>query len=188
LLPIGEDLVGYESLNHRYITIHDGWDAQLMMGDHRPTKSYPVGRWTSLVCAIKKRFPEVSIVQLGGAAGAEIPGVDISLKGAIGLAMAAKVLAKSAIHIDTDSGLVHIAASLGTRAVVLFGPTDIAYFGYTDNTNINASGCNNCWLGSGSWITTCLIGDRVPRCMLSIQQQPILDAIGAVLENHAAGS
>lgn len=188
LLPAGEELAGYEPLNRRYITVHDGWDAQLMMGDRRPTKSYPVGRWISLVGAIKKRFPDVAIVQLGGDAGAEIPGVDLSLKGAIRLPTAATVLAKSAVHIDTDSGLVHIAASLGTRAVVLFGPTDIAYFGYPDNTNAHASGCNSCWLSSGSWITSCLIGDHIPRCMLSIEQQPILDAVEAALENHRAAS
>jgi hypothetical protein len=188
LLPAGEELAGFEPLNRHYITVHDGWDAQLMMGDRRPTKSYPVGRWISLVGAIKKRFPDVAIVQLGGDIGAEIPGVDLNLKGAIRLSTAATVLAKSAVHIDTDSGLVHIAASLGTRAVVLFGPTDIAYFGYPDNTNVNASGCNSCWLNSGSWITTCLIGDRIPRCMSSIQQQPILDAIEAALEGHPASS
>jgi hypothetical protein len=44
LLPAGEDLAGYEPLNRRYITVHDGWDAQLMMGDRRPTKSYPLER------------------------------------------------------------------------------------------------------------------------------------------------
>jgi hypothetical protein len=188
LLPAGDELAVCEPLNRRYITVHDGWDAQLMMGNRRPTKSYPVGRWISLVCAIRQRFPDVAIVQLGGDTGAEIPGVDLSLKGAIRLAMAATVLAKSAIHIDTDSGLVHLAASLGTRAVVLFGPTDIAYFGYPDHANVHASGCNSCWLSSGSWITTCLIGDRIPRCMSSIPQQPILDAIAAALESDPAGS
>jgi hypothetical protein len=182
----GDALPDHGILHSPYMTIHDGWDSQLMLGSRRPTKSYPREKWASLVSEIKHRFPRLGIVQVGGGTGAEIPGVDLSLKDSIPLSRAARVLQRSLLHLDTDSGLVHIAASLGTKALVLFGPTDISYYGYPQNMNVNAPGCNNCWLSSGSWITTCLIGDVVPRCMESISQERILNAMEQALSaTHA---
>jgi hypothetical protein len=181
-----ENLSQYAVLNGRYLTVHDGWDSQLMLGSQRPTKSYPREKWLSLICSIKARFPDIAVVQLGGDTGADIPGVHLNLRKEVHISTAVRILKSSRLHIDTDSGLVHIAASLGTKAVVLFGPTDVQYFGYPENVNINASGCNNCWLSSGRWITTCLMGDNTPRCMQSILEEPILGALKTVLANDIA--
>jgi ADP-heptose:LPS heptosyltransferase len=76
---------------------------------------------------------------------------------------------------------VHIAASLGTKSIVLFGPTDAHYYGYPPNLNIYFEGCNNCWLKTGNWITTCMLGDAVPRCMNSIGIEEVLAAVSATL-------
>lgn len=174
-------------LDAPFVTVHDGWDWQLRLETRRPTKSYPPKKWASLVSAIRDRFPDVGIVQIGGEAGSDIPGVDLNLRNAISLPVAARVLQKAVLHIDTDSGLVHLAASLGTRAVVLFGPTDIAYYGYPGNVNVNAQGCNSCWLSSGSWITTCLLGDTVPRCMDSIEPEHVVLAIEHAISPRQSG-
>ena len=170
-----------------FVTVHDGWDWQLMLETRRPTKSYPREKWALLVKAIGVRFPKLGIVQIGGKTGDDIPGVHLNLRNAISLPTAARVLQKAALHIDTDSGLVHLAASLGTRAVVLFGPTDINYYGYPHNANLHARGCNNCWLSSGTWITTCLLGDVVPRCMSSIAPERVFEAIEGALNSQGSG-
>jgi ADP-heptose:LPS heptosyltransferase len=40
------------------------------------------------------------------------------------LALAAAVLSMSDLYLGNDSGISHLAGCLGTRSVVLFGPTD----------------------------------------------------------------
>jgi hypothetical protein len=177
MLPSGDALAQYPQLRERYITVHDGWDAQLKIGGRRPTKCYPIEKWRSLVRKIKAELSDIVVVQLGGDVGAQIPEVDLSLKGVVGLPWAVKVLQNSLLHIDTDSGLVHVAVSLGKKAVVLFGPTGIDFYGYPQNANVQASGCTNCWLSTGDWVTTCLIGDRQPRCMSHIPEELVLEAV-----------
>ena len=55
------------------------------------------------------------------------------------------VLKGSLLHIDCDSGLVHLATQLGTKCVVLFGQTSVWYFGYEQNINIVSKVCNSCY-------------------------------------------
>jgi ADP-heptose:LPS heptosyltransferase len=45
------------------------------------------------------------------------------------LNLAAAVLAEASLFIGNDSGITHLAASIGTPTVVLFGPTDPARWG-----------------------------------------------------------
>jgi len=48
----------------------------------------------------------------------------VNLAGKTDLAMAAAILAEVDLMISNDMGLAHLAPSVGTRTVVLFGPTD----------------------------------------------------------------
>jgi hypothetical protein len=175
-----EQLVQY-NLTNKYITVHDGWDSQLRLADGRPTKTYPLALWRSLVLKLKRRFNGISIVQLGGHQGGQIDGVDLSLKNRVDLATAARVLQGALLHIDTDSGLVHIAACIGTKSVVLFGPTDMEYFGYDTNYNISPGECGNCWMSARSWLPSCHLGDVVPRCMMSISPDVVVAAASRMI-------
>jgi ADP-heptose:LPS heptosyltransferase len=179
-LPSDDQISRYK-LPKRYMTVHDGWDSQLSLGAGRPTKAYPLSLWRALVQKLKEQFRDIAVVQLGGDTGAEIAGVDLSLKNRADLPTAAKVMQGSLLHLDTDSGLVHLAASLGVRAVVLFGPTDIEYFGYSGNENINSPACSNCWLSAKSWVPSCYLGYPIPRCMPSISQNEIMAAVASIL-------
>jgi len=158
------------------------------MGDRRPTKAYPHEKWSALIAALKNRFPELAVVQLGGKTGAPIPGVDLNLRNGIGFGASASVLKNALLHIDTDSGLVHVAASLGTRSIVLFGPTDIGYYGYPSNINLNVEGCNNCWLRTGNWIIACMIGDPIPTCMNNIDVESIIRSVDSLLAGDSCAA
>jgi ADP-heptose:LPS heptosyltransferase len=48
--------------------------------------------------------------------------VTLPLRGSLG--MSAAILAKSAFYVGTDSGLAHLAAAVGKRAITLFAPAD----------------------------------------------------------------
>lgn len=147
-----------------YMTIHDGWDANFALVTDRPTKAMPLGSWVAMVAEIKSLLPWLQIVQIGGGTGENIRGVDVDLKGKLDFLGSLSVLAGSQLHLDTESGLVHAAACLGVRSVVMFGPTNVDWFGYARNINIAPTRCGNCWWSTNSWMDQCAAGYERPVC------------------------
>jgi hypothetical protein len=158
----------------QYITVHDGWDTKFKLVAHRPTKALPLQSWIDIVRGLKAARPDLTIVQLGGKTGADIPGVDLSLKNKLSFAQSASILAGSALHVDTESGLVHIGATLGVKSVVMFGPTNVEWFGYPQNANIAPAECGNCWWSTDSWMDFCPAGHERPTCMGSIDARKVV--------------
>lgn len=170
----------------KFITIHDGWDENTKIKGKISTKSYPPQKWSELVKLLKREIPDYTIVQLGGLGnGSGIEGVDLNLRGKTTLKEAASILSESYLHVDTDSGLVHIATSLGTKCVVLFGPTNAAYCSYPENLNITPRLCGNCWWNTDSWMNSCPKGLVVPECMSSIKPTEIANKIILKLKSAA---
>ena len=98
----------------QYITIHDGWEVNVKQTSVRSTKSYPVDLFARAIVLIKKQYPSIKIVQVGSNTDYVIEGVDINLLELTNLAQCALILKQAKAHIDTESGLVHLATSLGT--------------------------------------------------------------------------
>lgn len=169
-----------------YITIHDGWDLNFKIASNRPTKAYPLSHWNALVFLLVKNFPDVQIVQLGSRTGEMIEGVHHNLRNKLTFVESAFLLKNSLIHIDSESGLVHLANALGTKSIVLFGPTNINYYGYEENINIAPKACGNCMWTTDSWMEVCPRGLVKPVCMDSISSLQILDAVKAELRSHNA--
>ncbi len=165
----------------KYITIHRGIDAQ-----HRARKTSNV--WMKVwpdknaedFCALfKQQYPDIEIVQLGTDEHLSIQSVDKNLIGKTTLEELAVILKNSLLHIDGESGLVHLNALLQGKSVVLFGPTSSKYFGYEQNINIKSPFCGECmWLKGGpEWISICLQGYKEPECMRQITADMVFDAI-----------
>ena len=116
-------------LRGAFVTIHNGYDEGFLEarpdGGNLPTKVYP--HFEKLVALIHENFPDVTVVQVGGSTSKAIAGVDLSLVGKTSLAQLAGVLSRSALHIDSESGLVHLATCLGVKACVMFGPTPMEF-------------------------------------------------------------
>ena len=165
----------------KFITIHDGWDENAKITGKISTKSYPPQKWPELVKLFKREIPGYLTVQLGGLGnGSDIAGVDLNLRGKTSLKEAASILSESSLHIDADSGLVHIAASLGTPCAVLFGPTNAAYCSYSETPNnitITPRLCGNCWWSADGWMNSCPRRLAVPECMDSIEPADVINAI-----------
>ena len=89
----------------------------------------------------------------------------------------ASVISEASLHIDTDSGLVHIAACLGTVCAVIFGPTNALYCSYSENINISPRLCGNCWWSFYDWMNACPKGLNAPECMNSIEPNDIIKEI-----------
>ena len=166
-----------------YITIHDGWDANINKSSVRPTKSFPVDLFAEAIVLIKNQYPSMKIVQVGSNTGSIITGVDINLRESTSLAQCALILKQAKAHIDTESGLVHLATSLGTSCVVMFGPTNLSYYGYPENKNIKPKECGNCMHVTDTWMESCPLNYKILKCVPSISPNEISMAMSEIISN-----
>ena len=158
-----------------YITVHDGFDTTQPVPVGTATKCWPLAHWASFVAQFKEAFPDFKVVQLGAGKSRPIPGVDANLIGRASLDQAAWLLKRAVLHVDTDSGLVHLAQLVHTRAVALFGPTDGEFYGYAGNTNLASDACGKCWWSAPDWLARCPRGLDQPECMATIAPSRVLE-------------
>ncbi len=113
------------------ITIHPGSGGK--------AKVWDVSNWLELIRSVQQRT-NARIVIVGGEADAlvlaslrhEINVRNVLFLENLPLPTLAAVLERSAIFLGHDSGISHIAAAVGTRCVLLFGPTDPAVWAPTN--------------------------------------------------------
>ena len=158
-----------------YITIHNGWDNVAHRHTKNATKGWPPSHYERFVAAFKQRHPQVLVVQLGAKTSQPIAGADIGLLDDTTLHEAAWILKHSLLHVDGDSGLVHLARALHTKSLVLFGPTNHEFFRYAQNETCFSTTCSNCWWSTRDWMRSCPRGLREPECMKSIEPADVLD-------------
>jgi ADP-heptose:LPS heptosyltransferase/SAM-dependent methyltransferase len=167
-----------------YLTVHDGFDTQFDAAPGSATKCWPLPHWNELVSRLKAAFPELTIVQLGASRSRPIEGVDLNLINRTSLKEAAWLLKGALLHVDSDSGLVHLARAVSTPSVVLFGPTDPQYYGYSQNRNLDSDQCGNCWWSTPDWLLQCPRGLATPACMSSITPDQVFAAVLKELEKR----
>lgn len=145
-----------------YVTVHNGFDAGFVITSARATKCYP--HFDRVVAGLKAALPDLLVVQLGTSTSEPIPGVDLDLIGRTSLRESGGIIAGARLHIDNEGGLVHLAAALGVRSAVVFGPTPSDYFGYPGNIAIDPPVCGDCWWIDEHWMSRCPRGLAVPEC------------------------
>lgn len=168
-------------LAHRpYITIHNGWDAVAHRHTETATKAWPERHYHRFVESFKAKHPDILVIQLGAKTSKPIANVDLCLVNRTSLHEVAWVLKHSLLHVDGDSGLVHLARALHTKSLVLFGPTNHEFFRYESNETLSSSNCHNCWWSQHFWMRSCPRGLAEPECMQSIDPAAVLD----IVEKH----
>ncbi len=160
-----------------FITVHDGFDLTQGQFTTRATKTWDIGLWARLVAELKREYPGYNIVQLGAKTSRPIDGVDFNLCNKSSITESLKILSRSTLHIDGDSGLVHANAAMLGESVVLFGPTPAKFFGYAENENLESGNCGGCWWLSHSWMSECMLGYPGPICMESISVETVMAAV-----------
>lgn len=136
-------------------------------------KEYPIRYYAEFIALLKSKMPDIEVVQTGGGRCEKIENADKYLLGE-NLELIKYVFKNSLLHVDCEGGPVHLASQLGTKCVVLFGATDIKYFGYKRNINLSSDICSPCYQ---AWITdqACMRGSKEPLCMLALTPQKIFD-------------
>jgi len=158
----------------KYVTVHNGAD----LG--RQTKSWPTDRWNRLTEMLTKRGYKV--IQLGVSMEEAIKGAK-HLMGMTTMTETAGILAKANFHIDSESGLVHIARLVGTRSIVMFGPTPVKCFHYEENLPVvTQAKCKGCWWTTDFWWRECPRTKlpETPECMLAIEPEDIMQSVEAM--------
>ena len=166
-------------LPENYITLNYGWGNSIH-GEYRvPNKVWPFEYYDALSKMIKKEFPDVCLVQTGMGYSPKIEGVDKYVFDS-GLDTLEYVLMNSSLHFDCESGLVHLATQLGTKCVVVFGPTLPEVFGYPQNENILSSACNGCRALMDDF-SRCMHVNEDRECMYSIEPEAVFEKIKEIL-------
>ena len=74
-----------------------------------------------------------------------------------------------------------MATHLGTKCVVLFGPTPIEFYGYKTNVNLSAHVCVGCYQSSPNSGIKCLRGFKEPLCMTELTPQMVFEKVVELL-------
>lgn len=167
------------------ITIHDGFDVHhrhIVSG--RATKTWDLSHWHNLCGSIKRDYPEYKIIQLGASPTARpILGVDECLIDKTTITEAFNLVRTSSLHIDGDSGLVHVASKFLTPAVVMWGPTPDRFYGYSWNQNLRSDVCQgSCYGVKSDWSDRCPIGYVTPLCMDTITPDMVMTEVRRILK------
>lgn len=163
---LGSEFGKYITLNFGNGTTHNAM---------RVSKVWPKEYFEELIMRFRRRFGRLKIVQIGPKDADRLCGVDKCVFGR-DFSFVSNVLRNSILHIDIESGLVHLATHIGTKCLVLFGPTQIEYLGYKQNINVQAGDCHGCF-GLYSDPYVCAKGLKKARCMYSITPQIVMNKV-----------
>lgn len=164
-----------------YITFHD---SKTQNCSQLPTRFWPTPHWRKWIGLFKEKFPDIKVVQLGGKDSPVYAEADVCLVGKTELTDLPALLNNALCHVDTESGLVHLAQFLDVRSAVLFGPSDVRFFGYAKNKNLSAGNCGGCMWMTSDWMTRCPLRRAQPGCVAEISPQQVLSAVEEILSGR----
>ncbi len=151
-------------------------------GAAHATKRWPVEHWRVLVDRIVGAGMDVVVV--GGATDADVADAVAAGRGSrsrtaagqFGLQVTGAALRRAKALVSGDTGVMHMAASVGTPVIALFGPTVEAFgfFPYTTRAEILQVdlSCRPCSSQGGP---TCPLGHH--HCMLHLTPDSVYEAV-----------
>lgn len=162
----------------QYITVQTG------PGRHFQHLGFDVRQWPEeyyehLLYLLKQKYPDYKIVQLGDINQQKIAGIDIDLRGKTSSQELFMLLKYSKLHIAQESGMVIARHFLqGGVSVVLFGPTDMNFFGFDENLNLSESLCGQpCEWITKKWMEKCIRTGGKAECMQLLTPINVFDEV-----------
>ena len=152
--------------------------AALAPGAAHATKRWPIGHWQELT----KRLQQLryGIVAVGGPGDRDVvdalgPAVH-NAAGEFSLQETGACLARAAVVVSGDTGVMHMATGVGTRVIALFGPTveSFGFFPYTKQAAVlqRDLSCRPC---SAMGTERCPLGHH--RCLVEILPDQVAAAV-----------
>lgn len=178
---LANTLTSFGLSNKKYITIHDGTNTNTDLHGRAATRCWPRANWEQFGRLFKQQFPDIQIVQLGASNSVPFDFADVCLVGKTQVADLPYLLEGALLHVDGESGMTQLANLTSTRAVVMFGPTPVKYFGYERNINLRAGKCRECMCIEPDWMSKCALFET-NRCLHAITPQKVLEAVKQALD------
>lgn len=147
-------------------------------GDLGGLKRWPVESWEAVAAVLEDMA--YLVVQVGGENDPPIAGT-MDCRG-LGLPQTADVLEHAKALISIENGMVHLAKAVGTRAVVLFGPTPVVSFGYAGHQNLSTRCCPPCFWGPGWFDQVCPRGAET--CVNMPSVEGVLEALELLVDGR----
>lgn len=163
----------------KYITINYG-NGIAMQQAEMVAKQWPLAYFNELVRLFKLQYPLIEVVQLGAKNACKVTDADHYILGK-SLELSKYILKDALFHLDIEGGLVHLATQLGTKCIVLFGPTPVHFFGYKQNMNIISEKCSGCYCLYDD-INQCARNLKEPECMYSITPEKVMEAVKSIIK------
>jgi ADP-heptose:LPS heptosyltransferase/ubiquinone/menaquinone biosynthesis C-methylase UbiE len=171
-----------------YVTISTGVDKNLSKkkSKHRKTKQWPLNYWRTLINNITSLGIEV--IHLGTTQDEPIKRT-INLLGKTTVGEAGAIIKYALCHISVEGGLVWLAKAVGTKSIVLFGPTDKGFFGQSENINLSAElPCSPCWWKTETWTDACPLGYKNSKCMEAITPEVVFEEVKIIITDYKRDS
>jgi asparagine synthase (glutamine-hydrolysing) len=101
-------------------------------GSKMPAKRWPRERFAEVLERVQQRFPSAGVVLLGGPDEAAYCGelvhkaglAVVNLAGELSIRGSAAILARCDAYLGNDTGVMHLAAAVGTKCVAIFSARD----------------------------------------------------------------
>ncbi len=156
-------------------------------GTKMQAKDWGAERWRALLALLHAKYPDHGLALIGAAednacaeeAASGWPGARVNLCGALTPRETAAVLARARLFLGPDSGPMHLAAAVGTPAVIAFSARGLpgVWFpvGLRHQVVYHQTSCYGCNL------ETCIEQQR--RCLLSITPEEMFAACERALRS-----
>lgn len=170
-------LANYHLSPRKYISIHRG---KGMTSPHDAcSKLWSINKYEDLCQLLTQNYPDYPLVQLGAPHEKELQPINHQLVGKLNIAELKVILKNSALHIDSEGGLVHLRHALhGGISAVIFGATSPDVYGYRENINLTSKACPGAceWLRN-DWESTCLRTSEKFICLAKLTPEDVFQAI-----------
>ena len=166
----------------RYILIVASADAR--NGGVVNNKLWPEEYWNLLIEQIKAAYPQYKIVLIGDSSIHENTiNVDLNLSGTTCFEDVKIIVRDAALLISSEGGMVHLRHALtDKKSLVLFGPTDMEFYGYSNNINIRSSVCKYAceWICK-EWFHHC-VHKELKACMWALTPKMVMKEVDKFFE------
>ncbi len=167
----------YHLKKNKFIVMQTG--AGYHFKDTNDVRRWPVEYYTRLAEMLKQKYPDYQIIQAGESYQRSIKGTDRNLLGKTSLTEMLVLLKNAKLLIAQEGGYAICRHFIqGGSSVILFGPTNKNFFGFSENINISANVCPGCeWL-MRSWYEKCVkTGEKEGVCMRNITPELVFQSI-----------
>ena len=181
-LPDKGQVLSKFGITGEYITVHRGCDTDYSKDS---TKLWPSEYYQTVINQIKEKYPGLQIVQMGVSHSrcVSFENVDTNIIEKTSIDDLKILLKYAKLHLDCEGGMVHLRHAVhGGPSVVIFGPTSVEFYGYSENENISNNACPIwCEWASSTWIDKCVKGHAHPPCMYSTPPERVLESVIKIL-------